>query len=362
MANREYPDSPRVGVGAVVLREGRVLLVRRGVAPANGLWAIPGGALELGETLQEGAEREILEETGITIRAGDPVFTCDVLVRDDEGRVRFHYVIVDLAADYVSGEVMGGDDALEARWVAPEELPELPATKTTLKLLRQIGFLSHRCASVRKFGHTHPQLYREKDLRIGIQALQNFPDLVPVRLRSRPDRQHSRGRRFPTACVSRRPIAGDVDEPAALRAAAGAPDGGDPDDIEQLPAAVGDPSFFDDRVVPGDELDLGSRLLVQVFRHSPFLFHLFADAEIGKDPVEDLFRRRPAGDLSERIQGLTDLQGGKFRREAVAQTVPGADEAFGRPLQGDLVTEIGDHRLRRFFRRVSREPSRESPQ
>ena len=75
MASREYPDNPRVGVGAVVLREGRVLLVRRGAAPANGLWAIPGGALELGETLQEGAEREILEETGILIRAGDPVFT-----------------------------------------------------------------------------------------------------------------------------------------------------------------------------------------------------------------------------------------------------------------------------------------------
>jgi 8-oxo-dGTP diphosphatase len=141
MANREYPDSPRVGVGAVVLREGRILLVRRGVAPANGLWAIPGGALELGETLREGAEREILEETGIIIRAGDPVFTCDALVRDDEGRVRFHYVIVDLAADYVSGEVMGGDDALEARWVTPGEVPELTVTKTTLNLLRQIGFL-----------------------------------------------------------------------------------------------------------------------------------------------------------------------------------------------------------------------------
>ena len=141
MASREYPDSPRVGVGAVVLREGRVLLVRRGVAPAHGLWAIPGGALELGETLKEAAEREILEETGITIRAGDPVFTCDVLVRDDDGRIRFHYVIVDLAADYVGGEVVGGDDALEARWVAPEELPALSATKTTLKLLRQIGFL-----------------------------------------------------------------------------------------------------------------------------------------------------------------------------------------------------------------------------
>jgi 8-oxo-dGTP diphosphatase len=141
MASREYPDSPRVGVGAVVLREGRVLLVRRGVAPACGLWAIPGGALELGETLREAAEREILEETGITIRAGEPVFTCDVCQRDDDGRVRFHYVIVDLAADYVSGEVLGADDALEARWVAPEEVENLPATKTTVKLLRNIGFL-----------------------------------------------------------------------------------------------------------------------------------------------------------------------------------------------------------------------------
>ncbi len=141
MASREYPDSPRVGVGAVVLREGRVLLVRRGVAPANGLWAIPGGGLELGETLREAAEREILEETGITICAGEPVFTCDVCQRDDDGRVRFHYVIVDLAADYVSGEVLGADDALEARWVAPEEIENLPATKTTVKLLKQIGFL-----------------------------------------------------------------------------------------------------------------------------------------------------------------------------------------------------------------------------
>ena len=142
MARSEYPDSPRVGVGAVVLREGRILLVRRGVPPALGLWAIPGGALELGESLKEGAEREILEETGITIRAGDPVFTCDVCEWDGDGRIRFHYVIVDLAADYVSGEVRGGDDALEARWVAPEEIGDLPATKTTLKLLRQIGFLS----------------------------------------------------------------------------------------------------------------------------------------------------------------------------------------------------------------------------
>ena len=141
MSNREYPDHPRVGVGAVVFRDGRLLLVRRGAAPAQGLWAIPGGGLRLGETLQVGAEREILEETGITIRAGAPLFTCDSFERDGNGRIRFHYVIVDMAADYLGGDVKGADDALEARWVSPAEIRELPVTKTTLKLLTQLGFI-----------------------------------------------------------------------------------------------------------------------------------------------------------------------------------------------------------------------------
>jgi 8-oxo-dGTP diphosphatase len=141
MAGREYPDHPRVGVGAVVLRNGRVLLVRRGAEPALGLWAIPGGGLKLGETLQQGAEREILEETGIVIRAGAPVFTGDSFERDGEGRVRFHYVIVDMSADYVGGDVRAADDAIEARWVSPAEIRSISATKTTLKLLRQIGFI-----------------------------------------------------------------------------------------------------------------------------------------------------------------------------------------------------------------------------
>jgi 8-oxo-dGTP diphosphatase len=142
MAGREYPDYPRVGVGAVVLREGRILLVRRGVEPSKGLWSIPGGGLRIGETLQQGAEREILEETGIVIRAGAPIFTCDSFERDKDGRFRFHYVIVDMAADYVSGEVEAADDALEARWVSQTEIRELSVTKTTLKLLTQTGFIS----------------------------------------------------------------------------------------------------------------------------------------------------------------------------------------------------------------------------
>ncbi len=141
MSSREYPEFPRVGVGAVVFREGRILLVRRGVAPGQGLWSIPGGLVELGETLREAAEREILEETGITIRAGEPLFTFDFFERDGDGRIRYHYVIIDLKADYVSGEVEGADEALEARWVSSEEIEGLSPTKTTLQLLRQIGFL-----------------------------------------------------------------------------------------------------------------------------------------------------------------------------------------------------------------------------
>jgi 8-oxo-dGTP diphosphatase len=141
MANREYPDCPKVGVGAVVIRDGQVLLVRRGVAPSEGLWAIPGGMLELGETLQEGAEREIFEETGVTIRAKEPIYAFDFFERDNEGRIRFHFVIVDVAADYICGEPQGADDAMEARWFAPEDIDKFPVAKNTIRLLHAIGFL-----------------------------------------------------------------------------------------------------------------------------------------------------------------------------------------------------------------------------
>jgi 8-oxo-dGTP diphosphatase len=138
VSRREYPDAPQVAVGAIVVRDGRVLLVRRGHPPSEGLWAIPGGSVELGETLQEAAEREIMEETGLTIQAGEPVHTFDVILRDAAGRVQFHYVIVDLLADYVRGEVHSGDDARDARWVTSGELEKLAVNQTTLELLKKL--------------------------------------------------------------------------------------------------------------------------------------------------------------------------------------------------------------------------------
>lgn len=138
MSTREYPDKPQVAVGAIVIKDGRVLLVKRSQPPSEGLWAIPGGRVELGETLKQAAEREIIEETGLTIRAGDPVYTFDVIERDEAGRVQFHYVIVDLMADYLSGELNPGDDASEARWVTPEELGKLLISQSTREALEEV--------------------------------------------------------------------------------------------------------------------------------------------------------------------------------------------------------------------------------
>ncbi|MFO8085627.1 MAG: NUDIX hydrolase [Desulfobacterales bacterium] len=134
-----YPDLPRVAVGAVVFKDKRILLVRRANAPAKGLWSIPGGSVELGETLPQAAERETLEETGIVISARQPVYTFDIIEKDQYNRIRFHYVIVDLKADYISGEVCAGDDADEVRWVAWEELQYLNVNPRTMKVLNLTG-------------------------------------------------------------------------------------------------------------------------------------------------------------------------------------------------------------------------------
>lgn len=139
--NNNYPDRPRVAVGAIVFKGNEVLLVRRANPPSRDVWAIPGGNVQLGESLQQAAEREILEETAIRIQAGAPVFTFDFIERDNAGRVKFHYVIVDLMAEYLDGEPQPGDDAADARWVSSGAIKSLKVSAMTLKLLEtQFGF------------------------------------------------------------------------------------------------------------------------------------------------------------------------------------------------------------------------------
>lgn len=132
-----YPGTPQPAVGAVVFKGDAVLLVQRGKPPSRGMWAIPGGSVRLGETLQAAAEREILEETGVVIRAGDPVLVFDVIQRDERGAVQYHYVVVDLAAEHVGGDLRAGDDAADARWVGEADLARMAVNPATRRLLAE---------------------------------------------------------------------------------------------------------------------------------------------------------------------------------------------------------------------------------
>jgi len=132
---REYPDHPLVGVGAVIVRNGAVLLVQRAHDPGRGKWAMPGGRLRLGETLAQAARREAHEETGVEVEPGEALSVTDLIQHDDAGRVRYHYVLVDLLARYVSGEPRAGSDALDVRWVDARDLDAYPMPDRTRRVL-----------------------------------------------------------------------------------------------------------------------------------------------------------------------------------------------------------------------------------
>ena len=119
---REYPAHPVVGVGAVVVRDGKALIIKRAHEPRKGEWSLPGGLLELGESLQDAAHREIKEETGLDVDVGPVIETFDRVHRDDHGRIRYHFVIVDFVCWVDEGEAVPGSDAEGVAWVTPEEI------------------------------------------------------------------------------------------------------------------------------------------------------------------------------------------------------------------------------------------------
>ena len=122
---REYPTAPVAAVGGVVLDGDRVLLVRRALPPRQGEWSLPGGRLELGESLADGAAREVREETGLEVEVGPVVEVFDRVHRDDAGGIRFHFVIVDFLCRVTGGALAAGDDAAEARWATRDEVAAL---------------------------------------------------------------------------------------------------------------------------------------------------------------------------------------------------------------------------------------------
>jgi len=132
---------PQVAIGGVIIEDSKILLVKRNKEPHKGEWAIPGGSVKLGETLQRAVEREIREETGLVVSAKEPIHVFDLIERDRQGHLRFHYVIVDLRADYVAGTLHPSDDAADARWFAPKEIKGLRITETTKEFLKKIQFL-----------------------------------------------------------------------------------------------------------------------------------------------------------------------------------------------------------------------------
>ena len=135
--SREYPNRPFVGVGVVVLKEENVLLIRRGRPPRIGEWSLPGGAQSIGETVQETACREVLEETGVQIQQPQFLEVVDSIIRDEDQQVRFHYTLIDYWASWDSGIPIGSDDAQDAEWISLDQLEELDLWSKTIEVIQK---------------------------------------------------------------------------------------------------------------------------------------------------------------------------------------------------------------------------------
>ena len=134
---REYPDRPLVGVGGVVIADGRTLLIRRGSAPLQGQWSIPGGMLELSESIAEGVRRELAEETGLEVRVGDLIEVFERIVPGEDGRTRYHFVILDYLCEMVSGVARAGSDVTDVAWAREDELERYSLTPIATRVIKR---------------------------------------------------------------------------------------------------------------------------------------------------------------------------------------------------------------------------------
>jgi 8-oxo-dGTP diphosphatase len=146
---REYPERPIVGVGAVIVDGDRVLLVRRGHEPLKGEWSVPGGAVEIGETIEAAIAREVLEETGLVVDVGPIVDVIDRIRSDPDGRVRYHYVLVDFLCRPTGGALCCGDDADEAVWALAADLAGYGIAEATLRVIDKA---LDRARAIQSFG------------------------------------------------------------------------------------------------------------------------------------------------------------------------------------------------------------------
>jgi 8-oxo-dGTP diphosphatase len=135
--DRRYPARPLVGVGAIILRRGRILMAQRGKEPLKGWWSLPGGALETGESLADGVCREVLEETGLEVRPTGMFEIFERIMRDSRGRPEYHFVLVDYLCRITGGTLCAGDDCCRVEWVRRQDLPSLQITEGTLAVIER---------------------------------------------------------------------------------------------------------------------------------------------------------------------------------------------------------------------------------
>jgi 8-oxo-dGTP diphosphatase len=136
---REFPEVPLVGIGAIIIEDSRILLVKRAHPPLQAQWSIPGGVLEVGELVREAAIRETREETGLIVEPGELLGVYDRVLRGTEHRVQYHYVLIDFLCRWVGGQLFAASDAAEVRWFTREELPPLRLAEDTQDVIRK-GF------------------------------------------------------------------------------------------------------------------------------------------------------------------------------------------------------------------------------